>query len=245
MDAKLVVVSGKAPAGEYQLKLPSVIGRSRSAAIAIGHPLISRQHCELFDADGVLMVRDLGSLNGTYIDEMRLAEEPMILPAGRRLTVGSVTFEAVYRMPESTKGGSTDSSPSAGTQIIQQTVHELPSSSDHDVRRAATAAPDENEADLNPPALPLERSFDFGWLDESPADAVVDAAAQAVEEEDEELKPTESVRKPPTERAPFKKAPTERAPAKQQRPADEPAKLKSSAGQDEEADLDDFFNNLK
>jgi hypothetical protein len=40
------------------------------------------------------MVRDLGSLNGTFVNNQRITEAP--LPAGELLTVGTVTFRAMY-----------------------------------------------------------------------------------------------------------------------------------------------------
>jgi len=95
MEAKLVVVGGAAAAGEYQLTLPTVVGRSRRADLKLGHPLVSRQNCELYEADGVLMVRDMGSLNGTFVGDSRITIETALEP-GDLLTIGSVTFRAVY-----------------------------------------------------------------------------------------------------------------------------------------------------
>jgi predicted component of type VI protein secretion system len=94
MDAKLVVVGGDAKAAEINLKLPTIIGRGRSASLTLRHPLVSRQHCEIYEQNGRLMVRDLGSLNGTFINNERVTEA--VLPAGELLTVGTVTFRAVY-----------------------------------------------------------------------------------------------------------------------------------------------------
>ncbi len=94
MNAKLVVVGGDAKAAEIKLRLPTIIGRGREASLTLPHPLVSRQHCEIFEADGQLMVRDLGSLNGTYINNQRITEA--VLPPGELLTIGTVTFRAVY-----------------------------------------------------------------------------------------------------------------------------------------------------
>src|SRR5262245_50151594 len=94
LDAKLVVVGGDVKTTEIKLRLPSVIGRGKSAGIVLPHPLVSRQHCELFESDGQLMVRDLGSLNGTFVNNERITESP--LASGELLTVGTVTFRAVY-----------------------------------------------------------------------------------------------------------------------------------------------------
>ncbi len=96
MEAKLVVVGGDAQARQYDLHLPAVIGRSRSTDVILGHPLVSRQHCEVFESNGMLMVRDLGSRNGTFVGDQRIAEQAMPVKPGDLLTVGPVTFQAVY-----------------------------------------------------------------------------------------------------------------------------------------------------
>ena len=44
---------------------------------------------------GRLRVRDLGSLNGTFVGSKRI--EDAEVPPGELLTVGTVTFRAVYR----------------------------------------------------------------------------------------------------------------------------------------------------
>src|SRR5205823_5330562 len=102
--AKLVVVGGDVKTTEINLKLPSTIGRGRGTSIVLPHPLISRQHCELYEAGGKLMVRDLGSLNGTFVNNQRV-NDSAIAP-GELLTVGTVTFRAVYE-----PGGSAASGP--------------------------------------------------------------------------------------------------------------------------------------
>ena len=65
-----------------------IIGRSRHTDLTLGHPLVSRQHCEVFEANGMLMVRDLGSLNGTFVGDSRLAEQAMPVKPGDLFTVG-------------------------------------------------------------------------------------------------------------------------------------------------------------
>src|SRR3954451_8992403 len=93
-NVKLVVVSGEVKTKELTIKLPSTIGRGRDTAVILPHPLVSRNHCELYEADGQLMVRDLGSLNGTFVNNERITES--VLAPGELLTVGTVTFRAVY-----------------------------------------------------------------------------------------------------------------------------------------------------
>ncbi|MBP89410.1 MAG: hypothetical protein CMJ64_22310 [Planctomycetaceae bacterium] len=106
-----MVVGGTVENTEIALKLPAIIGRGRSVQVTIPHALVSRHHCELDERQGQLFVRDLGSLNGTYVGDEQITEAA--LPPGALLTVGTVTFRAVY---ESTGEGS-EGSPS-GQQLL-------------------------------------------------------------------------------------------------------------------------------
>jgi pSer/pThr/pTyr-binding forkhead associated (FHA) protein len=94
MHAKLIVVGGKATKDAISLTLPIVIGRSEEADLTVGHRTISRRHAELFEADGAVMIRDLGSLNGVVIDGQRVKESP--LPSGAQFTIGPLTFRVEY-----------------------------------------------------------------------------------------------------------------------------------------------------
>jgi predicted component of type VI protein secretion system len=91
-----VIVGGNVQIRQFDLHLPAVIGRSRGTDLTLGNPLVSRQHCEVFEANGMLMVRDLGSLNGTFVGDTRIAEQAMPVKPGDLFSVGPVTFRAVY-----------------------------------------------------------------------------------------------------------------------------------------------------
>lgn len=96
LNAKLVIVGGgDAKVSEIHLHLPTTIGRSREATVKLPHPLVSRKHCEVFERDGQLFVRDLGSLNGTYVDSQKIEVEQALQP-NHLLTLGTVTFRAIY-----------------------------------------------------------------------------------------------------------------------------------------------------
>ncbi len=95
MNPKLVVVGGDVKTKEVNLKLPTVIGRGRDVTLALPHPLVSRRHCEIYQKNGKLIVRDLGSLNGTFVNNEKIIGEKQIEPE-QLLTIGSVTFRAIY-----------------------------------------------------------------------------------------------------------------------------------------------------
>jgi predicted component of type VI protein secretion system len=80
---------------EFKLALPAKIGRGQEAKLKLVHPLVSRMHCEIYEQGDQLMVRDMASLNGTFVDDERVVDE-MVLPSGCRLTVGSANFKVLY-----------------------------------------------------------------------------------------------------------------------------------------------------
>lgn len=104
LQAKLIVVGGEVKTKEVNLRLPCVIGRGREATLTLPHALVSRTHCELFERDGRLVVRDLGSLNGTYVNNYRITSEQPVLP-GELITVGTVTFRADYQTTDDPRAG--------------------------------------------------------------------------------------------------------------------------------------------
>ncbi len=173
MDAKLVVVSGQAQAAEFPLSLPAMVGRSRGADIKLGHALVSRKHCELYESDGQLMIRDLGSLNGTFVGDGRISDVT-VLPPGAMVTVGAVTFQAVY-------GDMADETAAADPNGLPEFM--APSS----LPMRAAAAPIEqtiemSEADspATEPASGVDRDagIDFGWLND-PEEQVDEPQASA------------------------------------------------------------------
>jgi pSer/pThr/pTyr-binding forkhead associated (FHA) protein len=123
LDARLVVIGGEVHSRQYDLRLPTVIGRSRSTDLRLGHPLVSRQHCEVFEANGLLMVRDLGSLNGTYVGDQRIAEQATPIKPGDLLTVGPVTFRAEYLTAGERRGKSSTWDADSPTRNEQKREH--------------------------------------------------------------------------------------------------------------------------
>ena len=97
MNVRLVVDRGGkrkvVPIREEQ----AVIGRSHGNTVRIPSAEVSRQHCRLSKKDGLVMVRDLGSVNGTLLNGTRIATEEIVRP-GDRVEVGPVTFVVEYEL---------------------------------------------------------------------------------------------------------------------------------------------------
>lgn len=68
----------------------TIIGRRQDCGLRIPTKDVSRQHCVLLVEGESLTVKDLGSSNGTFVNDKRIAETE--LDAGDCLKVGPVTF---------------------------------------------------------------------------------------------------------------------------------------------------------
>ncbi len=69
---------------------PIIIGRSRSATCTIDEDLLSRLHLEFsFNKDGSVVVKDLGSKNGTKVNDIKINNES-ILYIGDVIAIGSL-----------------------------------------------------------------------------------------------------------------------------------------------------------
>jgi pSer/pThr/pTyr-binding forkhead associated (FHA) protein len=111
MHATLQVLRGAKPAS-FSLRLPTVIGRGVDASIKLPAATVSRHHCELYEYDGQLAVRDLSSSNGTLVNGHKI-EAPTFLTPQDELTVGPVTLSARYASQSDGEDAGSKPTPSA------------------------------------------------------------------------------------------------------------------------------------
>jgi len=69
----------------------TVIGRSPYSTVVMTDPSVSRVHASISKEDGGVMVRDLGSKNGTKVNRKLVGPDPVPLGAGDVLVLGQVT----------------------------------------------------------------------------------------------------------------------------------------------------------
>jgi hypothetical protein len=72
------------------MHLPILIGRAPECKIRVPVAAVSRQHCELLEQDDELIVRDMKSSNGTYVNKERVKSRELI--PGDLLSVGPVVL---------------------------------------------------------------------------------------------------------------------------------------------------------
>ena len=91
-EACLVVIYGLDLGKKYNVDRPSVvIGRSSKADIQIDQESVSRNHCKLINTGKSVMLRDLGSTNGTYVND-ELVDE-YVLRDGDFIKIGRCIFK--------------------------------------------------------------------------------------------------------------------------------------------------------
>jgi len=97
MNIRFVVVSPASQKRAVPVRLPILVGRSEEARFRIQQDSVSRRHCEFFTTDDAVFVRDLGSTNGTFLDDEEIpASTATAVPSGTVVRVGGVAFRVEY-----------------------------------------------------------------------------------------------------------------------------------------------------
>jgi FHA domain len=75
----------------YDLDADMVLGRGDQAEIRLEDPFASARHARVFEQGNIVVIEDLGSTNGTYLNE-ELLESPRPLHPGDRVRIGDSEF---------------------------------------------------------------------------------------------------------------------------------------------------------
>ena len=90
--AKLMFTDEKFVGRVYEFALPkTTIGRGDHNTLTIHDNSVSQTHCEILVFGPEVIVRDLGSSNGTFVSGVRLHNQQRPLLAGQIVKFGSVT----------------------------------------------------------------------------------------------------------------------------------------------------------
>lgn len=82
---------GHDPGMIYDLDGQLVLGRGEHAEIRLEDPFASSRHARVFEQGNILVIEDLDSTNGTYLNE-ELLETPRPLHPGDRVRIGDSEF---------------------------------------------------------------------------------------------------------------------------------------------------------
>ena len=72
------------------------VGRDKTCQIILDDNLVSREHCQLWtNSSGKVVVRDMGSTNGTIIDNKKITQD--VLSSHSRLKIGNHIIKIEYK----------------------------------------------------------------------------------------------------------------------------------------------------
>lgn len=97
MQVKLKVLSGSHEGRDIKVSSEKfLIGRSETCQLRPKSESVSRKHCIIVLKDGNVLMQDLNSRNGTFVNEKRLpSDKAKVLKAGDQLRIGKLAFELV------------------------------------------------------------------------------------------------------------------------------------------------------
>ena len=87
-------ISGKYQGGEFPLRMNReiIIGRSSDLDMVLVEDMVSRRHAKISSTEAEVYIQDMGSTNGTFVNEQRLAAPALVQP-GDKIRVGTTTLE--------------------------------------------------------------------------------------------------------------------------------------------------------
>lgn len=97
--AKLVVLSEGLTGQSYELKVDkTTIGRVEDNTFQIAQPSVSSHHCEVMLRGNDVVVKDLNSTNGTFINNQQITTEGVLKP-GQILRLGQIEIRLESNVP--------------------------------------------------------------------------------------------------------------------------------------------------
>jgi pSer/pThr/pTyr-binding forkhead associated (FHA) protein len=90
---QLVIVEPATDRGRsYPVAGGLTMGRAATCQVLVDDTFVSQLHARVYERDGQLLVEDLGSTNGTYLNRQRV-QGPMVMKRGDRVQVGNTVLE--------------------------------------------------------------------------------------------------------------------------------------------------------
>src|SRR5947209_16278225 len=92
MRAQLVPLDGGAPV--EVVKDLTLVGRKEECDLRLDHKSVSKMHCVIVKTDGLLLLRDLGSTNGTRVNGQRVRRAALM--PDDELTIAGFKFRIQF-----------------------------------------------------------------------------------------------------------------------------------------------------
>ncbi|MCJ7543783.1 MAG: FHA domain-containing protein [Phycisphaerae bacterium] len=161
MDVKLVMFRNDGQRKDFPVvSSPVTIGRGEGCELRVPLLSVSRRHCQITVENDQVIVKDLGSSNGTFVNNKRVTEQQ--LRPGDRVVIGPVIFTVqIDGQPEEIRPARTK---------VRKPAQEAPA--------AETVGVGQTDEDTGAPVA--------GEEEVDPIAALEDLVAEALKEEEEE-----------------------------------------------------------
>ena len=73
------------------------LGREEGNSLVVDDPGVSRQHAEIVQTEGGFTLRDLGSTNGTFVNQQRITDVDYLLKDGDQIQFGTAQRTFFFR----------------------------------------------------------------------------------------------------------------------------------------------------
>ncbi len=180
MKAELIPMDGSPPI--RILKDVTVVGRREYCDVRIDDPSLSKRHCILVKTDGLLVIRDLATTNGTKVKGQKI-RWAALLPDDR-IALGSIKFKVYLGpddLPSPSEGGAmgepAKSAPANGRPSRSASPGPKPAASRALAAPKADPGPRRPLSEFDLPPLDLDGQ---GWMD------AANAGIAAEDDEDDE-----------------------------------------------------------
>jgi len=210
-------ISLKVLSGNHEGKLIPIkeekffIGRGDDCHLRPKSESVSRRHCALVQKEGRLLLLDLKSRNGTYVNDKQLShEKAKILKSGDQIRVGQLEFEVVIEIGiANTKKPEVNTAQEVAERIAEQAESKMTDSresfdisswlleADQIDRRAPVAEPDTRQFQMDETTrLDSEMLHESTEMDPEKASGA-DSSEAGPASEDSSGKPKRPEKKPP------------------------------------------------
>ncbi len=121
MRAQLVPLDGGAPV--EVVKDLTLVGRKEECDLRLDHKSVSKMHCIIVKTDGLLLLRDLGSTNGTRVNGQRVRRAALM--PNDELTIAGFKFRIQLSQAAVELGGKADPHNHTQRMNADEVVHLL------------------------------------------------------------------------------------------------------------------------
>ena len=173
MAYQLVVLRGRSASQALRLG-PGVttVGRHEECQLRIRSSQVSRKHCQLFEKKGLLIVKDLGSSNGTLVNGKKIDDQRVLEP-GDELGIGPIMLKLLrIEAPAGAANGA------AAEEVEPTDLLEIVMDEDDGATKAVAVPPPTAKAKPAAPTPAIKPKPAAAAADDGPIEVGEDAVAE-------------------------------------------------------------------